>query len=99
MGKMGGFAHAGRRLGQPAYRSGLRCRYMIPETKRIVRLIRSRGRTPNRGLRFNVGSELWKYVLQFLSPRSRYYVFSLRDPMPFLHDITGVLRDRGRRAL
>ena len=33
------------------------------------------------------------------SPRSRYYVFSLRDPMPFLHDITGVLRNPGKRAL
>jgi predicted ATP-grasp superfamily ATP-dependent carboligase len=81
----------GRQLGQPDYKIGLRCRFMIPETKRIARLLRNRGRTPNRELKFNVGSELRDYLLQFLSPRSRYYVFSFRDPMPFLHDIAGAL--------
>ena len=85
------FTYAVLGLGQhpetPAYKVGLRCRYMIPETKRIVLLLRNRGRTQNRELSFNLVAELRDYFLQYLSPRTRYFVFSLRDPRPFFVDM------------
>lgn len=88
----------GRELAQPDYRVGLRCRHIVPETKRLVRLWRSGGRTPNRELRFDVWAEAFRYLAQFVSPRSRYYVFTLRDPMPFVRDVwAGVAGGRGER--
>jgi len=68
------------------YRPGIRCRYMIPETQRLLTLLRRRGRTQNRELSFSVLTESFEYIRQFFSPRSRYYVFTLSDPGPFLAD-------------
>jgi predicted ATP-grasp superfamily ATP-dependent carboligase len=73
------------------YRVGLRCRYMIPETRRVLTLLGRRGRTQNRELSFRLWGEVAEYVRQFVSPNTRYYVFTLRDPGPFLADIAFVL--------
>jgi predicted ATP-grasp superfamily ATP-dependent carboligase len=77
----------GRQLTQPAYTVGLRCRYMIPETKRIVRLWRDGGRTPDRQLTFDARRETLGFLAQFFRPRTRYFVFSLQDPMPCVRDL------------
>jgi predicted ATP-grasp superfamily ATP-dependent carboligase len=88
----------GRRLETPVYKVGLRCRYMIPETKRLVSLLRNRGRTQNRELSFNLAVELREYLLQFLSLRTRYFVFSFRDPRPFFADMAFAAH-KGLRSL
>jgi len=96
----------GLKPAQPAYRVGMRCRYMVPETRRILTLLIARGRTRNRALRFNAAGELFRYIAQFVGPKSRYYVFSVTDPGPFLADMTfvawkfirGCLRFRRRRV-
>jgi predicted ATP-grasp superfamily ATP-dependent carboligase len=87
----------GIRPDPPTYRPGLRCRYMIPETRRLLTLIRHRGRTQNRALSFSVAGEVIEYLRQFLSPSSRYFVFTFADPGPFFADLRFVLRNVLRR--
>src|SRR5271168_4023396 len=87
----------GMRPDPPPYRAGVRCRYMIPETRRLLTLMRQRGRTQNRALSFSVTGEVIGYVRQFLSPRSRYFVFTFSDPRPFFADIGFVIRNAVRR--
>ncbi|HEV2099402.1 MAG TPA: hypothetical protein VGR45_10815 [Stellaceae bacterium] len=88
----------GVRPDPPTYRAGLRCRYMIPETRRIMTLARRRGRTQNRALSFSVAGEFLEYLRQFLSPSSRYFVFTFADPGPFFADMQFVLRNMLRRV-
>ena len=78
-------------------RAGVRCRYMIPETRRVLTLMRQRGRTQNRALSFSVLGEVIEYIRQFFSPNSRYFVFTFRDPRPFFADMAFVIRNAVRR--
>jgi len=71
---------------------GLRCRYMIPETKRLLRILFAPKLIQNRSLRFSAWRECLDYVLGFFHPRSRYFVFSVRDPKPFFADLLWGLR-------
>jgi predicted ATP-grasp superfamily ATP-dependent carboligase len=82
----------------PRYRARIRCRYMMPETRRILTLLRCRGRLKNREVA-SVPREVWEYLRQFFSPRSRYYVLTLRDPAPFLADMIFVIVRMWRRYL
>jgi hypothetical protein len=72
---------------------------MVPETRRVLTLLLSGGRTQNRDLSFSVLAEIGRYIGQSFSPRSRYYVFTLGDPRPFLKDLTHVIREAVRRCL
>ena len=83
----------GVRPDPPPYHAGVRCRYMIPETRRLLTLMRRRGRTQNRALSFSVVGEVIEYVRQFFSPSSRYFVFTFRDPRPFFADIGFAVRN------
>lgn len=78
-------------LGQPLapvpYRAGVRCRYMLPETKRLLRIMFAQHKIPDRKLRFGRGAELAGYLLDFVRPGSHYYVFDTRDPAPFFSDL------------
>src|SRR5271169_2450074 len=87
----------GVRPDPPPYRAGVRCRYMIPETRRLLTLMRQRGRTQNRALSFSVVGEVIEYGRQFFSPNSRYFVFTFRDPRPFFADMGFAIRNAGRR--
>ena len=75
----------------PAPRAGLRARFMIPETRRLIRLLR---RTPiaDPAFRARPLRDLLAWLLGFFDPRMRYYVFSLTDPGPFLADLANVIR-------
>ena len=87
----------GMRPDPPPYRAGLKCRYMIPETRRVLTLVRQRGRTQNRALSFSVVGEVTEYIRQFCSPSSRYFVFTFHDPGPFFADMSFVIRNAVRR--
>lgn len=76
------------------YRAGLRCRFMVPEIKRLMRILFQAGHIQDRSLVFNRPRELWGFLADFFNPRTRYYVFSLRDSEPFFAD----LYNMGRRA-
>jgi predicted ATP-grasp superfamily ATP-dependent carboligase len=89
----------GVRPDPPPYHAGVRCRYMIPETRRLLTLMRQRGRTQNRALSFSVIGEAIEYIRQFFSPSSRYFVFTFRDPRPFFADIGFAIRNAVRRIV
>jgi predicted ATP-grasp superfamily ATP-dependent carboligase len=80
---------------QPCYRAGLRCRFMIPETKRLVRLLFQPGAVADRKLAFSRAGELLGYFHDFLRPSTRYYLFNWSDPAPFLRDLWHVVRRTG----
>jgi predicted ATP-grasp superfamily ATP-dependent carboligase len=88
----------GIRPDPPRYRARVRCRYMMPETRRILTLLRCRGRLKNREVA-SVSGEICECLRQFLSPRSRYYVLTFRDPAPFLADMIFVIGRMWRRYL
>ncbi len=71
----------------PRPRDDLRARYMIPETKRLVRLLFARQQIRDPYFQPRPLRDLWNYMVGFLDPHSRYYVFSLRDQGPFWHDL------------
>jgi predicted ATP-grasp superfamily ATP-dependent carboligase len=75
----------------PAYRAGVRCRFMIAETRRLLRILFARRSIPDRSLRISKTGALGSYLKGFVDG-SRYYVFSWRDPLPFLADMAFVLR-------
>jgi predicted ATP-grasp superfamily ATP-dependent carboligase len=80
---------------QPGYRAGLRCRFMIPETKRLARLLFQPGAVADRKLTFSRAGELTGYLRDFLRPSTRYYLFAWSDPAPFLRDLWHVVRRTG----
>jgi predicted ATP-grasp superfamily ATP-dependent carboligase len=61
-------------------------RYMAPETRRLWRVLAQRRRIADPYFRATPLRDLLAYVGGFLDPRGRYYVWSLRDPLPFLAD-------------
>ena len=69
-----------------------RARYVIPDAKRTVLVLRD-GALPI-AQRLATLAQFW---LDFLDPRVRYYVWSLRDPGPLLGDLAGIVRRLWRR--
>lgn len=84
------------------YRPGVRCTYMIPEVKRLARILFRPGAIPDPTFRYSVAAELRDFLLMFLDFRRTFYVFAWKDPMPFLWDmwgaVTSVFGRLGRRA-
>jgi predicted ATP-grasp superfamily ATP-dependent carboligase len=83
------------------YRSGMRCRFMVPEMKRLVRILFGQHQIADKTLVFRRLPTLAGFCLDFLRPSSRYYVFDMRDPKPFFADMgymlgKGLKRVRGR---
>ncbi len=72
----------------PTYRAGVRCRYMVPETKRLARVLFQAHKIPDRSLSFRKIPELLGYIADFIRPHSSYYVFDRKDPQPFLQDVS-----------
>jgi predicted ATP-grasp superfamily ATP-dependent carboligase len=81
----------------PAARDDLRARYMVPETKRIARILLAPGRIGDPFFRRRPLKELARYLLAFLHPRTRYFVFTLRDPRPWARDMTQIIGKAVRR--
>lgn len=81
----------GETIAQQSYRAGVRCRFMVPETKRLLRILFQQDRIADRKLKFARLPELLDYLFTFVRPSSRYYVFSWRDPRPFFGDLAQML--------
>lgn len=88
----------GEAVTQQAYRGGLRCRFMIPETKRLLRILFQQDRIADKNVAFARLPELLSYLVDFVRPATRYYVFEWRDPAPFLADLLGAARVLARRV-
>jgi predicted ATP-grasp superfamily ATP-dependent carboligase len=74
------------------YRGGVRCRFMVPETRRVLTLLFNRKFIQQRDLALSGPRALLNYAMDFLRPGSCYYVFAWRDPRPFLADMLFILR-------
>lgn len=72
-------------------RAGLRARYMIPETRRLARLLFTRRTIADPAFRARPARALFDYLADFLRPATRYYVFSASDPGPFLRDMANIV--------
>ncbi|MYM35049.1 carboxylate--amine ligase [Duganella sp. FT94W] len=70
-----------RPVWQTPYRAGLRCRFMLPETRRLLRVLGRRGGA----------AEFASYLIDFARPGTRYYVHDWRDPGPLWADVTQML--------
>ena len=81
----------------PPARDNLRARYMVPETKRLARILLAPGRIDDPFFRRRPVVDLVAYLLAFFDPRARYYVFSRSDPRPWLRDMVQIVRKAVRR--
>jgi len=81
-----------RQVENVPYRGGLRCRFMVPETKRLLRILFGQHRIADKTLVFRRLPALAGYCLDFIRPSSRYYVFDVHDPKPFFADLGHMLR-------
>ena len=81
----------------PAPRTDLRCRFVIPELKRLARLVFQPQLIQDRSLHFDRLYEIGGFFADFLRLRTRYYVFSTRDMLPFFADMWNVVRSLARR--
>jgi hypothetical protein len=81
----------------PPPRDDLRARYMVPETKRLARILLAPGRIDDPFFRRRPVVDLFAYLLAFFDPRARYYVFSRSDPRPWLRDMVQIVRKAVRR--
>ncbi|MFA5990181.1 MAG: carboxylate--amine ligase [Sphingomonas sp.] len=75
----------------PVPHPDLRARYMIPETRRLIRLFFARAAIADPMFRARPWHDLARYLLAFVDPRTRYYVLDWRDPGPFARDCRNVL--------
>ena len=80
------------------YRAGVVCRYMVPETRRVLTLMFRPRAIQDRAVARRPVRAAVRYLLAFFRPRTHYYVFSLRDPKPFFADMGFMLAKmlRGR---
>lgn len=77
---------------------GLICRYMVPETKRLIRVMFGRAKLEPCSDGWNPISELAIFCLSFLNPRMRYFIFSADDVGPFLRDVANIMSRLTGRA-
>jgi hypothetical protein len=71
--------------------------YWIPETKRLLRMLFQRRRIRDPYFCPDPRASLWTYLSFPLRPSSRWFVFELSDPKPFLSDMLSVLGKLARR--
>lgn len=76
----------------PPPRAPLRCRLLGAEFKRLRRLLLHPEQVADRAFRVSRGRALAEFLLNFLRPGVRYYVWSWRDPLPLLTDLRNLLR-------
>ena len=77
---------------QQPYQAGLRCRFMVPETKRLLTLLTRPARGGPHQLRVRRWRELGGYLADFVRPRTCYFVHDWRDPAPLWRDLLQALR-------
>lgn len=77
----------GKLPAQAAVRFGLRARFMIPEVRRLGRVLFQPSRISDPTFKANRFREVVDFLAAFLDPRTRYYVFTPLDPRPALADM------------
>jgi len=82
----------GKTVHPPPPRPGLVCVSATAETQRVLTLLFRPGRVQDRDLKFDRVAEVARYLSRLLDPRTRYYLFSWKDPIPSLSEM--VLKTR-----
>lgn len=80
---------------QPSYTVGLRCMFMVPSARRLYTVLFRPEAIQNRALHFDPAEEILGWARGALGPKTSYYVFSWRDPLPAAIDLAFA----GRAAL
>jgi predicted ATP-grasp superfamily ATP-dependent carboligase len=71
---------------QPDYRAGVRCMHTSPEVKRLARILLNPRSIQDKSLRFGRIAAVLDLIRSLLDPRTKYYIFSWRDPRPAVMD-------------
>lgn len=74
------------------YKPGLQARYMIPETKRLLRLLFQKKQIADPVFKPQPLRDLWSYLSGFFNPAMRYYIFTFDDPKPYFADCVNIFR-------
>jgi predicted ATP-grasp superfamily ATP-dependent carboligase len=75
---------------QPDY-AELYCRFMIPEIRRLARLLLQPDQIQDPYYRYSRLREFSSFVFNFFRPGTRYYLFSVSDPGPFMADLKNIV--------
>lgn len=67
-------------------------RYTIPETRRLLRVLRGRKAIADSQFKATPWRDLLSYLGDFFDPGMRYYVWDRRDPRPLFADIRNAFR-------
>jgi predicted ATP-grasp superfamily ATP-dependent carboligase len=73
-------------------KAGLRARYVVPDTRRLARVLFGRQLLTDPACQPGRLATLFRYIADFFDPRVRYYVGSLDDPRPLGSDLIKMLR-------
>jgi predicted ATP-grasp superfamily ATP-dependent carboligase len=74
------------------YRAGIRAAYMIPETRRLVRILFRQSAIRDPMVSFGRWQALREWMACLFGADRSYYVYSPDDPGPFWADVKGILR-------
>lgn len=72
-------------------RDDLRCRVLTVELKRLSRILFQPGKIADRRFAVRPWRELGRFLLDFIRPRVRYFVWSADDPMPLVADVVNAV--------
>jgi predicted ATP-grasp superfamily ATP-dependent carboligase len=78
----------------PPAKAGTECRFMIPETKRLIRVLLQPSKIQDKQYINTPLKDLSRYLMAFIRPKSHYFVFQWKDPKPLLQDLWGIVRGR-----
>ncbi len=67
--------------------AGVRCRYLIPDIKRLLRILLQPGRIQDHSLRFDRMAEIRNVCRYYFGNEETSYVWWRRDPGPFFADM------------
>lgn len=76
----------------PAPRYDLTARYMIPETRRLLRILRGPRTYQDPSYRSTPWRDFGRYLAGFVDMHSRYFVWSVCDPGPWFRDMANVFK-------
>jgi predicted ATP-grasp superfamily ATP-dependent carboligase len=71
----------------PRIATGVRCRALVTEAKRLIRILLFPEKIQDRSLRFSKTKECADFIADFLRPNTKYFVFSWSDPKPAVYDV------------
>ena len=82
-----------------AGRSDLKSRYMIPDVKRLVRIVFHPQQITDPYVKFSRLREVGLFLAYFFDPKCKFYVFEWNDPWPFFSDMRNAAKKIFRQVL